>query len=122
MGQSLKWLEVWEAKGMIAPSAPAAPAPDCSESEFQTAVVKLATAHGWTTHHHYDPRKSSAGWFDLVLAKLGRVLFVELKTEAGVQSDEQLKWFALFASAGEEVYCWRPSSWPIIVDVLTGGP
>lgn len=118
MGFDPGWLPIIEAAGLIAPIDPPPPAIDCSEREFQSAVVALAKCRGWKTYHTFDSRRSAEGWFDLVCARVGRVLFAELKRESGKQTDEQLAWFTMFVSAGKEVYCWRPSDWRQICEVL----
>ena len=44
-----------------------------SEAEFQAQVVELARLRGWRTHHHYDSRRSTPGWPDLVMVRRGRM-------------------------------------------------
>lgn len=107
-----------ERKGLIAPEMPPAPPLDCSESEFDSAIMKLIRRFGWRSHHHYDPRKSEPGWFDRVIARHGVVLFVELKTETGELSKDQLWWYTQFVHAGLRAYVWRPSMWGEIVEML----
>jgi hypothetical protein len=69
-----------------------------SESELRARVVKLAHFHGWRVFslpiaRTRRPVKDAVGYPDLTLAKQGRVLWIELKTEAGVLSVEQMSWF-----------------------------
>jgi hypothetical protein len=47
-----------------------------------------------------------------------RILFLELKAEAGRLRDNQAKWLAALGLAGADVHCWRPSDWPAIEEVL----
>ena len=88
-----------------------------SEDELLSCVIDLAralgyrvahfrparTAKGWRTAMQGDP-----GWPDLVMAKDGRVIFAELKSQRGRMSHEQWVWFAALASG---CYLWRPSDW-----------
>lgn len=98
--------------------------PPISESAFQRQVVQLAVAFGWRWFHVHDSRRSNAGFPDLVLVRpsrggrVGRTLFVELKTEKGRLRVEQVAWLADLAAAGQEAYCWRPSSWDDIERLL----
>jgi hypothetical protein len=68
-----------------------------SESELRARVVKLAHFHGWRVFslpiaRTRRPVKDAVGYPDLTLARQGRVLWIELKTEAGVLSVEQTQW------------------------------
>lgn len=53
------------------------------------------------------------GFPDLVLARNGEVLFVELKSEKGKLSPEQRDWLA--HTNGR---LWRPADWPDICTLL----
>ena len=86
-----------------------------TERTFQAAVVELAKLCRWSVYHAFDSRRSSPGFPDLVLAKSGRVIFAELKSERGTLSKAQRSW--LEATGGS---CWRPSDWPHIEATLTG--
>lgn len=89
-----------------------------TENVLQTNVIDLAHAYGWLVVHQ-RPALTTAGWRtaiqgdkgfpDLALAKDGRVLLAELKTQTGQPSEDQQRWLA--ASGG---YLWRPS------DLLNG--
>lgn len=82
-----------------------------TENELLSAIVDAALFRGWMVHH--DRRSDSAnphwgtqpGFPDLVLARAGRVLFLELKTEKGVVTPAQDAW--LLAVLGMVV---RPSN------------
>jgi hypothetical protein len=91
-----------------------------SEAELQKAVIELARRLGWRTAHFRTSRTQSGGWAtavqgdgkgfpDLVLARNGYVLFVELKAKAGRLSAEQDAW--LEALPEQETYVWRPEHW-----------
>jgi len=67
-----------------------------SEDELLTAIVEAALFMGWLVHHDRRSDKAlqqgSAGFFDLVLARNGRVKFYELKSAKGQLSTEQFAW------------------------------
>jgi hypothetical protein len=58
------------------------------------------------------------GFVDLILVR-DRVVWAELKAEAGRLTAEQEAWAESLRGAGQEVYCWKPSDWLEIVRVLT---
>ncbi len=91
-----------------------------TEADFQTLIIDLAHALGWTVAH-FRPAETKKGWRtpvgadgfgfpDLVLAKkvdgIPRVLFRELKSETGKTSPEQNAWLDI---TGGKV--WRPSEY-----------
>ena len=86
-----------------------------TEKQFQAQVVELATLYGYRVYHTFNSRRSAPGFPDLVLARSGAVLFVELKTTTGKVSKAQAEW--LDATGGE---CWRPTDWPHIEATLSG--
>ena len=90
-----------------------------SEKAFMSAVVDLARLTGWLCYHTFDSRRSEAGFPDLVLARGGRLVFVELKTEQGRVTDAQSEWLeALALCPGVEVHVWRPGDWDAIERTL----
>ena len=86
-----------------------------SETDFQNLVIELAQLRGWLVFHA-RPSQTGGRWStamqgqpgfpDLVLARRGEVLHVELKSEKGRLTEWQKMW--LEALDGE---CWRPSDW-----------
>lgn len=96
------------------------------EGRWQHVVTNIATRYGWEWWKapDVDPRLTPVGykpgWPDLVLAKSGRVLFVELKGPGKYPTPDQRKWLALLYAADLEVGVW----WPKDVDVVlaTLGP
>lgn len=88
-----------------------------SEAAFQADVVAYAHAHGWLVMHTRPARtargwrtaiQGDAGFPDLVLARHGRVLHVELKAETGRLTPQQAVWSA---ALGESWRLWRPRHW-----------
>jgi hypothetical protein len=67
-----------------------------SEDELLQAIVEAALFFGWRVHHDRRSDKAlqqgSPGFPDLVLAKSGRVLFWECKSEKGGLTPEQFAW------------------------------
>lgn len=104
-----------------------------TEKEFQKQVIELAQLFGWRVAHFRAARvirggteswrtpveADGAGFPDLVLAKGGRVLFVELKTDSGLSglSDAQRDWLA---ALGPQAVVWRPADWETIEATIRG--
>lgn len=94
-----------------------------SERTLQDRVVARAKKRGWKVAHagrgfvggneesggqFITPM--SPGWPDLTLAKAGYALmFMELKREKGVVSDEQVEWLQLLNQTGAIAVIIRPS-------------
>ncbi len=111
-----------------------------SEADFQTRIIDRARTLGWWVHHGRPARKGDGSWStpiqgdagfpDLVLARGGRVIFVEVKTEKGRLTDQQKQWMAELAGGPwtspqvstvnerVEVYLWRPSDTARIEGIL----
>ena len=102
-----------------------------TETEFLGSVLELAALLGWhavhfrpakTAHGWRTPVQGSlgAGWPDLTLvrAKDQRLLFVELKSDAGKLSPRQIEVHAVLAAAGHPVNVWRPRDFEAIAAVL----
>lgn len=89
-----------------------------SEEQLQTAILQLAKMAGWKVFHvRGDARKhieGDRGFPDLVLARDGHVLIVELKSTIGEQTPEQREWQRHLRSK-----VWRPEDWEDIVRILT---
>jgi hypothetical protein len=90
-----------------------------SEAQWQQRILDLAAFRRWRVFHPYDSRRSSPGWPDLALVRDGRLVMAELKSETGRLTTAQRSWLAdLSAVPGLEVFVWRPSDWPRVLEVL----
>lgn len=93
--------------------------PPESEGHFQTRLVNLAKLLGWRRiYHPWSSIHSASGWPDLVLCKPPRLIFAELKKEKGRVTAAQQGWLEDLTACGQEVYCWRPSDYGAIVEIL----
>ena len=100
-----------------------------SERAFQAKFIHLARLYRWRVAH-FRPAQTRHGWRtavqgdgvgfpDLVLVRPPRLLFVELKSDKGKLTHEQMQWwFALHSIRRLEVYCWRPRDWDALVRIL----
>ena len=89
-----------------------------TEAQLQAAVIDAAHTFGWLVHHVKPARTpdgkyltriaGDAGFPDLVLARDGVVLFIELKSAVGSCSAMQLNWLE---ALGERTHIWRPADW-----------
>jgi hypothetical protein len=101
--------------------------PELSEDQWQQQVIELAQLYRWRIHHcrpaqnsrgqYSTPIQGDPGFPDLVLARGGRVLFIELKRNSGVLTDHQQAWRDVLLG-GVEWFCWRPRHWPEVQEAL----
>jgi hypothetical protein len=91
-----------------------------TEAAFEQAVVELAGYLGWECFHVHDARRFWPGYPDWTAFRPGRHLWFELKRESGTLDTRQQVWQQRIRDAAGECYCWRPSDWLEIVDVLKG--
>ena len=106
-----------------------------TEAEFQQQVIQLAKLRGWLVHHtrparmkvrgvetYRTPIAGHAGFPDLVLARRGRVIYAELKAQAGQLREDQIRWRDAMCPPERQAFCgwflWRPSDWATIEKVL----
>jgi hypothetical protein len=99
--------------------------PALSEAAFRKQVTDLATLCGWLVYYVPDSRRvTSAGYPDLTLVKYKggnkRVIFAELKTDAGRVRPEQAVWVSALNAAGQTAVIWRPKLWDAIKRELEG--
>ncbi len=93
-----------------------------SEADLQAKIIEWADFRRWRHYHTHDSRRSDEGFPDLVLVRLTRLIFAEIKSEKGVSSPAQLAWLEDLRGATRgwtfEVYLWRPSDWDRIEEIL----
>ena len=88
-----------------------------TEKELQANVVELARLMGWRHYHTYDSRHSPEGFPDLILIRLGRLIFAELKSEHGRITQTQKDWLEELglvearSNGTVQVCLWRPEDW-----------
>jgi hypothetical protein len=97
-----------------------------SEDDFKSRIMDTAMLYGWRICHIRPARKQHGRWVtpieghaglpDLILARDGRVLLIELKSQVGKPTAEQLAWLA---AAGDNGRLWRPSDWPEALALLS---
>lgn len=108
--------------------------PKLTEAAFQKQVIEAARLLGWkcahfrgvcvqrangTTYWQTPVQADGAGFVDLVLVKPHRrIIFAELKTNAGKLTPEQEAWIEALQYAGGLVYVWKPDDWPAIEEAL----
>ena len=96
-----------------------------TETQFQARVMDYARLRGWVCTHFRPvqirpgrwatPLTGDAGFVDLVLARRGVVLHVELKAQGKYPTAEQRRWGT---AIGESYRLWRPSDWEAILAEL----
>jgi hypothetical protein len=90
-----------------------------SEDELLEAIIDAARLYGW--HVHHDRRSDRAitqghiGFPDLVLARRGKVLFMELKTQTGQLSPDQYRWLE---ALGIDAMVVRPALLDQVIHML----
>lgn len=98
--------------------------PGLSEAAFARQVDQLAALFGYQLRYHtYDSRHSAKGFPDVVLVApgAGRLVFLELKSDKGYVTGEQLAWLAGLRSAGLPAYVVRPRDFDALVSGLQHG-
>ena len=74
-----------------------------TEAELKGVVIAMAHERGWMVFHlpNRPQTNSGNGYPDLTLARDGEVLWLELKTQTGTLSIEQVAWsMALPSNSG----------------------
>lgn len=90
-----------------------------TEKQLESQVKDLAKLFSWKYYHTWRSIHSPAGFPDICMVRLSRIIFAELKSEKGQVSPKQQEWLDdLKATEKVEVYLWRPSDFDEIVEVL----
>ncbi len=100
------------------------------EADWQKQVIDLARLRGWRVAHFRPAMTKRGNWVtpvaadgkgfpDLTLARKGRVIFAELKSDTGRLGPEQKLWLQELEGDQVEAYMWRPRDWDTVMEVLT---
>ena len=99
------------------------------EGGFQKDLVQYAVECGWQVFHVGNTRGAvpvvyGPGFPDLVLARVGSIIFAELKAPTGNMSKRQKEWADELRGMRRKnewplVRCWRPGDWDEIEAVLS---
>ena len=74
-------------------------------------VLNLLSLRRWRCYHTFDSRRSAPGFPDIIAVRGRRMLAIEVKTEAGKVTDEQLEWLRAFAEVpGVDAFILRPGN------------
>ena len=81
-----------------------------TEADLREQIRTLCKLYGWLMYFTWNSRNSPSGFPDLVLVnpQQKRVVFAELKTEAGKVTPGQAEWLDALMACGQEVEVWRP--------------
>lgn len=96
----------------------ATPDRDLTEKDFSRLVYELCDSLGWRRYHTYRSERSQPGYPDETIVR-ERVVWLEIKTEAGKLSDAQIDWLRALRNAGQEVYLVRPRHLQTLARVLS---
>jgi hypothetical protein len=93
-----------------------------SEDDLLRCVLDLARVMGWRTLHIRPARTEKgyrtplqgdgAGWPDLLMVRVDRMVIAELKSDKGSTTLAQEQWLeALSHAIDRRTYVWRPADW-----------
>lgn len=71
--------------------------------------MQLCKVLGVSWYHAYNSGRSVPGWPDLAIIGTRKLIFRELKTEAGKLRPEQERWGLMLRHAGQDWSVWRPA-------------
>jgi hypothetical protein len=100
-----------------------------TERDFMRQVTDAAELYGWRWAHFRPAQRANGHWMTPVSGPIGvgfpdlvltreRVLFVELKAEGASLRPPQRAVHESLRRAGAEVYTWRPSDLPTVLEIL----
>jgi VRR-NUC domain len=108
-----------------------------SEDNFRGTVVEAARRSGWSvftipdwmyraafrawkqTGDRWGREWPDRGFPDLVLLRVPRLVFVELKGSGGRLSENQKEWIEGLRECGQDVRVWWPKDWDEIEELLS---
>lgn len=90
------------------------------EAGLQSSIVEVAARLGWLKYHTYNSQRSDFGYPDLTLVHEDkkRVVWMELKSDNGKTTPEQLMWLDALARCDMEVYLVFPKHLDEIIQIL----
>lgn len=101
-----------------------------TEADYTAKIIGLSRFYHWRVTHSRPgmdrrgrwstPLQGDAGFPDLDMTHGERHVYAEIKSEKGKLRPEQRVWLVSLWEAGAEVFCWKPSYWWQVVDVLSG--
>ena len=91
-----------------------------TERALLDAVIAIAKGNRWLVYHALPSMNRRGAWAthfrghngfpDLILSHPGGdLVIVELKSEIGRTTNDQVRWLNSFAAAGIETHVWRPA-------------
>ena len=91
-----------------------------TERALLDAVIAIAKGNKWLVYHALPSMNRRGAWAthfrghngfpDLILSHPGGdLVIVELKSEIGRTTNDQVRWLNSFAAAGIETHVWRPA-------------
>jgi hypothetical protein len=94
-----------------------------TERELSQSIVNAARELGWKVYRTWNSIHSPKGFPDLTMVRGDRLIFAELKTDAGKVTPDQQSWLdALNVSGRCEVYLWRPADLEAAYKILLTRP
>ena len=99
-----------------------------SEKDFLKTIIDYAHLRGWSIAHFRTSMTQSGRWAtavqadgagfpDLVIVR-EKVIYAEVKANKGRLSPDQVEWRERLLGAHQTYYCWMPSDWDFIVELL----
>lgn len=92
--------------------------PKETEKQLLEKVRKVALLTGWRFYHTWNSFRSAKGFPDCVLAKKGKILFLELKSATGKVTAEQMGWLESLQPGCYLARVIRPSDFDWLVEEL----
>lgn len=90
-----------------------------TEKQFEAQIKEIAKLFDWRYYHTWRSIHSPAGYPDVCMVRLSKIIYAELKSEKGKVSQKQQEWLDdLLATGKVEVYLWKPSQFEEIVEIL----
>lgn len=89
-----------------------------TEKQLLEKVRQVALLTGWRFYHSWNSMHSAKGFPDCCLAKKGKILFLELKTENGRLTPEQADWLDQLRFGCYMTRVIRPADFDWLVEEL----